>query len=130
MPGLRRVWRFGARQWRGGRGYGTRLFERAVMHARNEGVDLLFIHALSENTAMLKIARNSGARWSATAQRPRPGCAFRPATWTAAMSELVDERVAETDYRSRVQAKQFWEFLAMIQEIRAGVRNARDRASP
>ena len=41
-----------------GRGYGSRLFDRAVMHARNEGVDLLFIHALSENTAMIKIARN------------------------------------------------------------------------
>src|SRR6266702_3333280 len=39
-----------------GRGYGSRLFDRAVMHARNEGVELLFIHALSENTAMLKIA--------------------------------------------------------------------------
>jgi hypothetical protein len=39
----------------------SRLFERAVMHARNEGVDMLFIHALSENTAMLKIARNAGA---------------------------------------------------------------------
>ena len=44
-----------------GRGYGSRLFERAVIHARNEGVDMLFIHALSENTAMLKIARNAGA---------------------------------------------------------------------
>ncbi len=44
-----------------GKGYGSRLFERAVVHARNEGVSLLFIHALSENTAMLKIARNAGA---------------------------------------------------------------------
>ena len=32
---------------------GARLFDRAVMHARNEGVDMLFIHALSENTAIL-----------------------------------------------------------------------------
>ena len=38
-----------------GRGFGARLFERAVMHARNEGVNMVFIHALSENTAMLKI---------------------------------------------------------------------------
>ncbi|MDO8943900.1 MAG: GNAT family N-acetyltransferase, partial [Desulfobacterales bacterium] len=40
-----------------GRGYGARLFERAVMHARNAGVDKMLIHALSENTVMLKIAR-------------------------------------------------------------------------
>src|SRR5690606_41450243 len=39
----------------------SRLFERAAVHARNEGVSQLFIHALSENTAMLKIARNAGA---------------------------------------------------------------------
>ena len=45
-----------------GRGFGARLFERAVIHARNEGVDLMFIHALSENTAMLKIARKAGPR--------------------------------------------------------------------
>jgi RimJ/RimL family protein N-acetyltransferase len=44
-----------------GRGFGARLFDRAVMHARNEGVNMVFIHALTENTAMLKIARNAGA---------------------------------------------------------------------
>jgi len=31
------------------------------MHARNEGVSMVFIHALTENTAMLKIARKAGA---------------------------------------------------------------------
>ena len=44
-----------------GRGYGARLFDRAVMQARNRGVNMLFIHALSENAPMLKIARNAGA---------------------------------------------------------------------
>jgi GNAT superfamily N-acetyltransferase len=45
-----------------GRGYGTMLFERAAMHAVNQGVQTMFIHALSENTAMLKIAKAAGAR--------------------------------------------------------------------
>ena len=45
-----------------GRGYGARLFDRAAMHSRNEGVQMMFIHALSENTAMLTIARKAGAR--------------------------------------------------------------------
>ena len=40
---------------------GAKLFGHAVMHARNQGVSLLFIHALSENVAMLKIARRAGA---------------------------------------------------------------------
>src|ERR1700741_507043 len=39
-----------------GRGFGARLFEHAMLHARNRGVHTLFIHALSENVAMLKIA--------------------------------------------------------------------------
>ena len=45
-----------------GRGLGARMFDRAMTHARNEGVSLMFIHALSENTPMLKIARKAGAR--------------------------------------------------------------------
>jgi len=44
-----------------GHGYGSKLFERAMRHARNEGVYLMFIHALSENKAMLNIARKAGA---------------------------------------------------------------------
>jgi ribosomal protein S18 acetylase RimI-like enzyme len=43
------------------RGFGRRLFEHAMLHARNRGVETLLIHALSENTAMLKIARSAGA---------------------------------------------------------------------
>ena len=33
-----------------GRGYGSRLFERAAIHAVNDGVKTLYIHALSEKT--------------------------------------------------------------------------------
>ena len=50
------------------RGFGRRLFEHAMLHARNRGVVSIFIHALSENTAMLKIARDAGA----TVQRDGP----------------------------------------------------------
>jgi len=46
---------------RRGHGYGQQLFERAVVHARNHGVSQLIVYALSENTAMLRIARKAGA---------------------------------------------------------------------
>jgi GNAT superfamily N-acetyltransferase len=65
-----------------GRGYGARLFDRAVMHARNAGVRMMFIHALSENTAMLQDRRNAGATVSAMAPNPRPICSCRPPIWT------------------------------------------------
>jgi ribosomal protein S18 acetylase RimI-like enzyme len=44
-----------------GRGYGARLFDHAVLRARNRHVDTIVIHALAENEAMLKIVRNAGA---------------------------------------------------------------------
>ena len=38
-------------------GLGTALFERAVMHLRNRGIPKAFMHCLSENGAMMHIAR-------------------------------------------------------------------------
>jgi GNAT superfamily N-acetyltransferase len=111
------------------RGYGARLFDRAVMHARNEGVELLFIHALSENTAMIKIARNSGATLERAGSETDAYLRLPPATLDTRMSELLEEKIAQTDYRLKVQAKNFWAFLAGVQEVRQGVRAARHKAS-
>ena len=111
-----------------GRGYGARLFERAVMNARNEGVDMLFIHALSENTAMIKIARNAGATIDRVGSETDAYLRLPPATLDSRVSELVEEQLALTDYRLKVQAKNFWDFLAGVQEVRQGVREARHKA--
>ena len=111
-----------------GRGYGSRLFERAVMHARNEGVDLLFIHALSENTAMLKIARNAGATLERSGSETEAHLRLPPATLDSRMSEMVEEQLAEADYRLKVQAKNFWSFLAGVQQVRQGVRDGRHQS--
>jgi GNAT superfamily N-acetyltransferase len=111
-----------------GRGYGARLFERAVMHARNEGVELLFIHALSENTAMLKIARNAGATLERAGSETDAYLRLPPATLDSRMSEILEEQLAQTDYRLKVQAKSFWDFLAGVQEVRRGVREARHKS--
>ena len=110
-----------------GRGYGARLFDRAVVHARNEGVMLMFVHALSENTAMLKIARKAGA--SVEREGSESECYLRlpPADIDSHISELVDEQIAQTDYRLKAQARQFWDVLKVMHEVRDGVRDARDR---
>ena len=111
-----------------GRGLGNRLFERAVIHARNEGVDLLFIHALSENTAMIKIARNAGATLERAGSETDAYLRLPPATLDSRMSEIVEEQLAQTDYRLKVQAKSFWDFLAGVQEVRRGVREGRHKS--
>lgn len=111
-----------------GRGYGQRLFDRAAMHARNEGVDMLFIHALSENTAMLRIARKAGATIERDGSESQAHLRLPPADFDSRVTELVEEQVARTDYTLKVQAKQFWDFLGALQDIRQGVRDAREKA--
>ena len=110
-----------------GRGYGARLFDRAAMHARNEGVEMMFIHALSENTAMLNIARKAGATVERDGSETEAYLKLLPADIDSRVSEMLDEQIAQTDYRLKVQARQFWDFLAMLQEVRRGVRDSRDR---
>lgn len=112
-----------------GRGLGSRLFDRAVMHARNEGVQMLFIHALSENTAMIRIARNSGATLERAGSETDAYLRLPPATLDSRVSEILEEHLAQTDYRLKVQARNFWNFLAGVQEVRQGVREARHKSA-
>ena len=111
-----------------GRGYGGRLFERAVLHARNEGVSQLFIHALSENTAMLKIARKAGAVIERDGSESEAHLRLPAADFESRVSELVDEQIARTDYHVKAQARQFWQFLGTLQDVRQGVQDAREKA--
>jgi RimJ/RimL family protein N-acetyltransferase len=111
-----------------GRGYGSRLFERAVVHARNEGVEMLFIHALTENTAMIKIARNAGARIERAGSETDAYLRLPPATLDSRMSELMDEQIAQTDYGLKLQARNFLQLLAGLQEVRQGVRDGRHKS--
>jgi GNAT superfamily N-acetyltransferase len=86
------------------RGFGARLFEHAMLHARNRGVVTIFIQALSENTAMLKIARDAGA----TVQRDGPECeawlALPPDSIVSHLDEFLGARAAELDYRLKEHA--------------------------
>jgi RimJ/RimL family protein N-acetyltransferase len=45
-----------------GLGLGNALFSRAVMHLTNRGVREVFVHCLSENGAMMHLARKNGMR--------------------------------------------------------------------
>ena len=112
-----------------GRGYGSRLFDRAVIHARNEGVGMMFIHALSENTAMLNIARKGGATIERDGSESEAYLKLPPADLDSRMTEMVEEQIAQTDYRLKVQAKQFWSFLQTLQDVRCGMREARDKSA-
>lgn len=111
-----------------GRGYGARLFDRAVVTARNEGVHMLFIHALSENAAMLKIARKAGATVERSGSESEAYLQLPEATLDSRMSEIALDHFAEVDFQLKTRAKQFWAFLAGVQEVRRGVRSVRDKS--
>ena len=112
-----------------GRGYGARLFERAAMLARNRGVTMMFIHALSENTAMLKIARNAGAKVTRDGSESEAYLQLPPAGLETRVTEVMVEHLAEVDYQLKKQAKQFWSFLSGVQEVRKGVRDGRHQSA-
>ena len=106
-----------------GRGYGRLLFERSVVHARNEGVSLLFVHALSENRAMLHIARQGGAVVVRDGSETQAHLRLPPADFESHVTELVDEQVARTDYQLKRQSQQFWRVLQGLQALRWGSGN-------
>lgn len=111
-----------------GKGLGGRLFERAALHARNSGVDMMFIHALSENTAMLKIARKAGAKVQRDGTESEAYLQLPPGDFDSRMAEMVETHVAAMDYQLKKQAQQFWSILADVQEIRKGVQEGRHQA--
>ena len=113
-----------------GRGLGAQLFQRAVVHARNQGVSELYIHALSENAAMLKIARHAGATVERDGSESEAHLKLPVADFESHVSELLQEKLALTDYHLKAQAKQVRSFLGLLGEIREGVRSAREHASP
>jgi GNAT superfamily N-acetyltransferase len=106
------------------RGFGRRLFEHAMLHARNRGVETLFIHALSQNTAMLAIARNAGATVVREGSESEARLRLPPDTLASHVDELVGERAAEIDYRLKVHARQVSGILGVLGEVKTALGKA------
>jgi RimJ/RimL family protein N-acetyltransferase len=104
-----------------GRSFGARLFEHAMVHARNRGVDTLLIHALSENVAMLKIARKAGAVVVREGSESEARLKLPPETLVTRFGELMEEQAAEIDYRLKVQARRVNDILEAIAEVKTHI---------
>ncbi|RMW99342.1 GNAT family N-acetyltransferase [Allofranklinella schreckenbergeri] len=98
-----------------GRHLGKRLYDRAMMHARNEGAEIMYIHALSENAPMLKIARNAGAVVQREGGESEAYLRLPPANLNSRLTEVFEDQFGEMDYRMKVQAYQFQAFLDGLQ---------------
>jgi len=94
---------------------------RGPGYARNRGVETLLIHALSENTAMLKIARNAGATVVREGSESDAALKLPPDTFGSHIDELVEQQAAELDYRLKVRARQVGDILGAIGDVKASL---------
>jgi ribosomal protein S18 acetylase RimI-like enzyme len=94
-----------------GRGYGDRLFDHAALHARNRGIDSLLVHALSENTAMLRICRNAGARIERDGPESQAWVKLAPESLASHVEALVENTAAGLDYQLKLRTHRVDELL-------------------
>jgi GNAT superfamily N-acetyltransferase len=97
-----------------GRGFGRRLFEHAMLHARNRQVDTLIIHALSVNTAMLRIATGLGAVVCRDGSESEARLRLPPDDLTSHLDALVESQAAEIDYRIKQHGAKVERVIATI----------------
>lgn len=86
------------------RGFGRRLFEHAMLHARNRHVETMFIHALSENMAMLKLAQSAGATIERDGSESQAWLKLPPDSLASHLDQLIVDRAAELDYQLKQQS--------------------------
>lgn len=96
-----------------GRGMGKHLFDLAVLRARNQQVDTLVIHALTENAAMLHIAHGAGA----TIVRDGPDATAKlrlpPEDFASRLEAMAQRQVAELDYGVKVHSRRVGDLLRL-----------------
>jgi len=97
-----------------GRGYGTRLFERAAIHSVNDGVKTLYIHALSENVAMLRIARNAGAEVERCGSESDAHLTLPEASFRSRFSGLLGHQIGQVDYLLKTETSRARKLLDKI----------------
>lgn len=88
-----------------GRGYGDRLFRNAILRARNRGTEALFIHALTENSAMLRIAMNAGAKLEYSGPDAEAWLQLPGHTVSTHVGGALEDGAGELTYRSRQLAR-------------------------
>ncbi len=86
-----------------GRGLGSALFERAARHAQNRFIPTMFMHCLSENVAIMHIARKSGMVIVVDTGEADAHLQLPPASPASITGEYVTNRLALYDYALKAQ---------------------------
>jgi GNAT superfamily N-acetyltransferase len=88
--------------FRGG-GLGAALLARSLTHARNWGMGTLFMHCLTENAAMLHLARKQGMEIAARSDEADAWLKLPPADVTSHFGEVFAQHVAVFDHALKSQ---------------------------
>ena len=102
-----------------GRGLGRRLFDAAALHARNRGIDTLFIHALSENRPMLRIATAAGALVERDGSESAAWLRLPPDTVGSQVEQALERHLGELDFQVKRQAQVLSDFVDSVAEVKA-----------
>lgn len=87
-----------------GRGLGTQLFAHAITHARNHGVQTLFLHLARDNTAMMAIVQHAGALIDFDGADAMAELALQGQTLGTQIGALLASQAAEVDFRFKRHA--------------------------
>lgn len=112
-----------------GRGMGARLFERAALHARNRGIETLFIHALSENAPMLKIARKAGATVERDGSESEAWLRLPPDTVASHVGEAIERHMAELDFQFKRHIRVLGDIIDGVAEVKSKFDDAGNKAA-
>ncbi len=81
-----------------GMGLGRRLFERAINHCRNVGVEILYSHCLSSNQVLMHIAKKSGFEIRRDHGEADAYLNLLPPDAGTVVQEALEEQFAALDY--------------------------------
>ncbi len=88
-----------------GMGVGSKLFERAAIHCRNNDVDTLYMHCLSSNKTMMHIAKKAGMEIQRDYGEADAYLKLLPPNPTSMLQEAVQEQFAMFDYTLKANAR-------------------------
>ena len=107
-PGIRR------------RGHGEALLRRAATHAASLGLRMIYMHCLSENSALLGLARKAGFRIVASMGEADASKLLEESRPESIAMELVNDRIALVDSVYMHQAKLLRSMLKLPEPAIAG----------
>jgi GNAT superfamily N-acetyltransferase len=99
-----------------GQGIGGALLGRAVTHARNAGVETLFMHCLTENRTMMHLARKAGMAIQSAGPETDAHLLLPPADAASHLQEALAEQLAIFDMRVKKQVLAIKAWLRALPE--------------